>query len=66
MPRPGRGAVARGVDAENLLSKIQPMNGMEMIPDRSIAVAGAGSIGCFVGGMWAWPAARSHCWRGRA
>lgn len=31
----------------------QPMNGMEMIPDRSIAVAGAGSIGCFVGGMWA-------------
>ena len=24
-----------------------------MIPDRPIAVAGAGSIGCFVGGMWA-------------
>jgi 2-dehydropantoate 2-reductase len=29
------------------------MDAMQMIPDRPIVVAGAGSIGCFVGGMWA-------------
>ena len=37
-----------------------------MIWDRPIGVAGAGSIGCFVGGMLADAGARVHCWRVRA
>ena len=37
-----------------------------MIPDRPIGIAGAGSIGCFVGGMCGLPAAASRCWRVRA
>jgi hypothetical protein len=35
-----------------------------MISNRPIGVAGAGSIGCFVGGMLA--AGVSRYWRGRA
>ena len=37
-----------------------------MIADRTIGIAGAGSIGCFVGGMLAAGGRRVRCWRGRA
>jgi 2-dehydropantoate 2-reductase len=37
-----------------------------MVSGQTIGIAGAGSIGCFVGGMLAAGAAALRCWRVRA
>jgi ketopantoate reductase len=37
-----------------------------MIPEKLIGVAGAGSIGCFVGGVLAAAGRPVRCWRARA
>jgi 2-dehydropantoate 2-reductase len=42
-----------GSKCEILLSKLRIERGQEMILDKPIGIAGAGSIGCFVGGMYA-------------
>src|ERR1700688_254761 len=49
------------IERENLLpkSKRTTMVGCQMNSDRPIAVAGAGSIGCFVGGIFAAAARRT-------
>jgi phosphoglycerate dehydrogenase-like enzyme len=49
-----RGCASTGSEHEILLSKpeVNGWNGW-MIVDKPIGVAGAGSIGCFVGGMYA-------------
>ena len=41
-------------------------DGMRQCFRKLIVVAGAGSIGCFVGGMLRPPVAASRCWRVRA